>query len=184
MRLPLWVQRPCPWWLHHWIRGRARVAVQCVCCVFCCVFPAAHYSLSGPVATRSFRFGSGSGGGSGGGSSGSPALLHRGSLGAASNPNPYPKKKLARVHFLIYFPEHKNDFLEKSGSENQGPDYYFTGTSIFFFVIRNKNKNSKKINHFLRSMSFQEARVPPAAKGMCSTGSSSQPLGNGARASS
>lgn len=40
----LWVQRPCPWWLHHWIRGRARVAVQCVCCVF----PTAHYSLSGP----------------------------------------------------------------------------------------------------------------------------------------
>jgi hypothetical protein len=91
VRLPLWVQRPCPWWLHHWIRGRARVAVQCVCCVFCCVFPAAHYSLSGPVATRSFRFGSGSGGGSGGGSSGSPALLHRGSLGAASNPNPLMK---------------------------------------------------------------------------------------------
>jgi hypothetical protein len=41
-----------------------------------------------------------------------------------------PKKKLARVHFLIYFPEHKNDFLEKSGSENQGPDYYFTGTPL------------------------------------------------------
>jgi hypothetical protein len=49
-------------------------------------------------------FGSGSGGGSGGGSSGSPALLHRGSLGAASNPNPLiAKKKLARVHLISLF---------------------------------------------------------------------------------
>ena len=125
-------------------------ACGCAMCVLCCFLPrttaflvlAGHRASPLPhtnVATRSFRFGSGSGGGSGGGSSGSPALLHRGSLGAASNPNPYPKKKLARVHFLIYFPEHKNDFLEKSGSENQGPDYYFTGTPLFLGL--------KKISH-------------------------------------
>jgi hypothetical protein len=56
-------------------------------------------------------FGSGSGGGSGGGSSGSPALLHRGSLGAASNPNPLmPKKSWPESISLFIFRNTKTAF--------------------------------------------------------------------------